>query len=148
MNSLPTACLFAACLVIPCACSDDVDRDPDSGSAAAEPLRDPMKGTVLYAWRKAGESCFVAMPGTNRQKTFEEIDAAESVIQEDGWFIIRANGVAEAKRLISRVSSDYLGISGIHDAPDVDASTVLQSIEKADPAEIEALEQHWQSLQG
>ena len=42
--------------------------------------RPPMKGYQLFTWKQKGHWHYSLLPGTNRERTYEEITAAASVI--------------------------------------------------------------------
>jgi len=64
-----------------------------------------MKGYNIYAFEKQGKLYFTLITGTNRQKSFEELDSDENIEGRDGWVRIRVEGVDKAKKLLQRVPS-------------------------------------------
>ena len=43
----------------------------------------PMKGYELYSWQDSGQWHFAVLPGTNRDKTIEEIRAPATSVKEE-----------------------------------------------------------------
>ena len=81
--------------------------------AIPESLPHSMKGYSLYGWTRNGGEYFTLVTGTNRLKTFAELDDPEPLV-EDGWVRIRVNGTDEAADLLSRVPADeFVMVNGI-----------------------------------
>lgn len=81
--------------------------------AIPDSLPHSMKGYSLYGWTRDGGEYFTLVTGTNRLKTFTELDDPEPLI-EDGWVRIRVNGSDEAADLLSRVPADeFVMVKGI-----------------------------------
>jgi len=104
------------------------------------------KGYCLYGYHSSNLVFFVLMPGTNRTKTFQEIDAASSFVK-NSWFHLKAQGLDDGKGLIDRVNSEFLFISGIREASDVNTTTIPNSVSSASDDEIDALKEYWAQKQ-
>ncbi len=144
---------FVAALVLVAACGSPAP-DPASDSAvAAAPATSPataaavlpatipqrMKGLSMYGFVKDGKTYFTLITGTNRLKSFEELDDAEPLVGDDGWVRVRVEGVDAARDLLGRVSSpDEVIIQSVHHVS-VAQSTVPERVSAPDDAVLAAV---------
>lgn len=70
---------------------------------AVHELPDSLKGYELYSWLEDSQWHFTLVTGTNRNKTLEEITAAEDFISEAGWVRIQVIGVEAIKAVLSKL---------------------------------------------
>jgi hypothetical protein len=88
----------------------DAVPDDSPASAAASELPDvfpnSMKGYTLYGYVKDGSTYFTLVTGTNLAKTFDELDAEEPIIRDDGWVCVRVAGTERAADLLRRIARD------------------------------------------
>ena len=82
-----------------------VNATPATPPARALPDAFPssMKGYVLYAWKRAGQSWFTLATGTNRLKTFAELDDPTPEVGESGVVRVRVAGEDAARELMRRI---------------------------------------------
>ena len=102
-----------------------------------------MKGYELYGYQKSGEVFFALMTGTNRIKTFQEIDDNASFLHKDGWVHLKAKGIDGGKAIINRVNSEFLFIESVRNSAGVYQSTIPDSVANAAPEVIDALREYW-----
>jgi hypothetical protein len=74
-------------------------------STSAFSLTGSTKGYELYSWtgQEAATIHYTLITGTNRQKTWDEVSASESVISQDGWVKITVDGEAALKSALDRL---------------------------------------------
>ncbi len=72
--------------------------------SAEDPLAASMKGYELYVWDNGGEIWFTLLPGTNREKTPDEIfSGVRSRTEPDGQFAITASGLDALDGQLGRI---------------------------------------------
>lgn len=119
-----TALLLVLVVLTACGGAADDPRpapDPapaaDAADALPATLPHSMKGYALYGWSRGGETHFTLVTGTNRAKTFAELDDPEPEVSDGGWVRIRVTGADAAADLLSRVPpDDYVMVQSIHHA--------------------------------
>ncbi len=125
------------------ACGDplaDADRpDPPALNSLPDFLPHSMKGYVLYAWERDGRTWFTLITGTNRLKSFDELDEAKRLVGEDGWVRVRVSGVAAARDLLRRVPADTSVMVDTIRAPSVAQNTIPDDVGEADPETLASL---------
>ena len=91
-------------LVSACAAPDPVPPRLDVAPSSALPDAFPqsMKGYVLYGWQRDGRTWFTLTHGTNRLKTFDELDVATPQL-DAGRLCVRVEGEDAAADLLRRV---------------------------------------------
>lgn len=72
-----------------------------------------MKGYVLYGYTRDGQDYYTLVTGTNRLKTFEELDGAEPITGDDGWVRVRVAGAERAKDLLGRLPEPVVMVESI-----------------------------------
>ena len=91
------------------------------------------KGYCLYGYIASNRVVFVLMPGTDRTKTFEEIDNNSSFVSSS-WFHLKVDGLNAGKELLLRVPQEYpdnLFIDGIRASGGIDKTTIPPSVTDA-----------------
>ncbi|MBN1268911.1 MAG: hypothetical protein JXB04_04940 [Kiritimatiellae bacterium] len=116
--------------------TQEEQAEPDQVSPADLPR--PMKGYVIFAYRKSNETFFVLMHGTNRKKTFDEIDADTPTVS-DTQVHLKLTGLEEGRRLRDLAELHELPIRGIRETPQVEQSTIPAFVTSASLEEIDAL---------
>lgn len=62
--------------------------------------RPPMKGYQLFTWKQNGEWHYSLLPGTNRERTYEEITAPKTVIVGTPKFEEELNGLPRGSEVL------------------------------------------------
>jgi hypothetical protein len=62
-----------------------------------------MKGYELVSWQVGESWNFTLISGTNREKTFEELMAPDSNVDENGFVKITVSGFAQIKTVLDRL---------------------------------------------
>lgn len=82
-------------------------------SQPASELPKAFKGYELYCWQEHGEFRFTLLPGTNRNKTAEEIFVPVGR-KENGWLCISVEGVQSLKKELARLpGGEYVTVMGV-----------------------------------
>ncbi len=62
-----------------------------------------MKGYELYSWLQDGQWHFTLITGTNRNKTLDEIVAADDFVSESGWVKVTVAGAEALQKALSKL---------------------------------------------
>lgn len=62
-----------------------------------------LKGFDLMSWQVGDAWNFTLVTGTNREKTFEELMAPDSSVDENGFVKITVSGIEQIKKVIDRL---------------------------------------------
>jgi hypothetical protein len=90
---------LVALLVVGCGGKQE---PPPADPPPAEPLPRSLKGYELYSRRVGREWYFTLVTATNRLKTYEEVTAGESGV-EDNWVQITVQGVHDAEATLEQL---------------------------------------------
>lgn len=75
---------------------------PDWNAIPGE-LPQSLKGYELYSWQVGKDWLFTLVTGTNRSKSFEEITAAGSQVEDDGFIKITVSSVEDLETLLKHL---------------------------------------------
>ncbi len=105
--SLALLALLTACHAPVRAPAPEPEPAPVATTATLpERLPHSMKGYQLYGYVRDGETPFTLITGTNRLKSFDELDDPEPLLGDDGWVRVRVTGVDRAADLLRRVPAE------------------------------------------
>jgi len=91
-------------------------------------LPQSLKGYELYSWQNGTDWFFVLVTGSNRSKSFEEITAAGSQVEDDGYVKITVSSVEDLKTLLKRLpTGEEVTWSGIDLSGEVAEGTLYFS---------------------
>lgn len=131
--------LLPLLLLLPAACtSGDPTGHPDLPASVPAALPHAMKGYELYGWERDGEPWFTLVTGTNRSKSFDELDRPGAEVSADGWVRIRVQGVDAARALVARAPVGEVFPLGL-DAAQLDPRSVPAGVHPLDAGLLDAL---------
>ena len=109
-------------LMIFCSCNNTPDQTGNGKTYSVS-----TKGYELYSWQRDGLWQFTILPGTNRNKSYEEICFGKEVILDDSFYHRTADGVDNLKIILEKFPegesiywTDDSSLTGNQDfAPDI-----------------------------